>query len=120
MAEVGASADLDQLFHLLYDGTVIDEHRFAVLGGDAETVTERVREGLGDSPDLATALGVAAHSLSGPDRALTGADLEVALLERSATRRCFRRLDDAEVAEILGSAGSGPAPSGTDGDAAAP
>jgi len=108
VAEVGVDARHDQLFHLLYDGTVIDEDRFAVLGGDAETVAERVRQGLGEAPDLTTALRVAAGSLSGPDRTLTGDDLEVALLDRSAPRRCFRRLDDAEVAGLLATDASGP------------
>ncbi len=105
VAEVGAGPADDQLFHLLYDGTVIDEDRYSVLGGDAETVTERVAAGLGDgsgdAPDLRTALGVAASALSGPERTLTAADLEVALIDRAGTRRCFRRLDDAEVAALL-------------------
>jgi len=101
VAEVGASPVEDQLFHLLYDGTVIDEDRFSVLGGDAETVAERVGAGLGEDPDLHTALGVAAGALSGPDRQLGAGDLEVALLDRHGPRRCFRRLDDAEVAGVL-------------------
>ena len=102
VAEVGAEASEDQLFHLLYDGTVIDEDRFAVLGGDAETVAERVQEGLGELPDLGAALRMAAASLAGPDRTLSPADLEVALLDRTSARRCFRRLDDPEVAVLLG------------------
>jgi len=105
VAEVGPEEGTDELFHLLYDGTVIDEHRFSVLGGDAEAVTERVSGSLGDElPDLATALAVAANALAGPDRTLAAGDIEVALLERSAPRRCFRRLDDDEVTRILGGA----------------
>ncbi|MCU1496942.1 MAG: prcA [Acidimicrobiales bacterium] len=101
VAEVGSEPSQDQLFHLLYDGTVIDETAFAVLGGDAETVAERVGAGLGDQPDLHTALHVAASALSGPDRTLVAGDLEVALLAREGARRCFRRLDDAEVSAVL-------------------
>ena len=101
VAEVAAVPSDDQLFHLLYDGTVIDEHHFAVLGGDAETVTERVSEGLGEAPDLTTALRVAAGALTGPDRSLTGADLEVAVLDRTGARRCFRRLAHDEVTDLL-------------------
>ena len=33
VAEVGYGADDYQLFHILYDGTVMDERRFSVLGG---------------------------------------------------------------------------------------
>ena len=105
VAEVADEPAHDQLFHLLYDGTVIDEDRFAVLGGDAEAVTERVKEGLGDDPDLRAALGVAASALAGPDRQLDAGDLEVALLARNGPRRCFRRLEDPEVAELLAPAG---------------
>jgi proteasome alpha subunit len=102
VAEVGADASADQLFHLLYDGTVIDEDHFSVLGGDAEAITERVAAGLGDGPDLAAALTVAVSALAGPDRTLAAGDLEVALLDRSSARRCFRRLGDDEVATALG------------------
>lgn len=103
VAEVGPEPGTDDLFHLLYDGTVIDEHRFSVLGGDAEAVTERVSGSLGEElPDLTTALAVATDALAGPDRTLTAGDIEVALLERAAPRRCFRRLDDDEVTRMLG------------------
>ena len=101
VAEVGAEPGSDQLFHLLYDGTVIDEHRFSVLGGDAEAVTKRVTEHLDAVPTLAEAVSVALSSLAGPDRTLTAADLEVAVLDRVAERRCFRRLDDDAVAALL-------------------
>lgn len=101
VAELGSGPHEDQLFHLLYDGTVIDEQRSAVLGGDAESVAERVRAGLGDETDLRTGVQVATAALAGPDRTLAAADLEVALLDRALTRRCFRRLDDTEVSELL-------------------
>ena len=100
VAEVGESAADDQLFHLLYDGTVIDENVFAVLGGDAESVAERVRTTLTGVPDLSAAVKVAAGALSGPDRALVASDLEVAVLDRTGQRRCFRRLADDEVTAL--------------------
>ena len=41
VASVGATDDEpDQLFHILYDGTVMDEQRFTVLGGEAERIAE--------------------------------------------------------------------------------
>lgn len=107
VAEVGAEPGDDQLFHLLYDGTVIDEHRFSVLGGDAEAVTERVTDRLGetsdgsDVPTLTDAISLALAALSGPDRSLSTEDLEVAILDRSASRRCFRRLDNDAVSALL-------------------
>jgi proteasome alpha subunit len=103
VAEVGITTDGDQLYHILYDGTVMDERRFTVLGGDAEAITGRLRESLGDELlDLAGSLRAASAALSGPDRTLVADDLEVALLERSGVRRCFRRVTDDDVAGFLG------------------
>ena len=42
VAEVGHDPSGDQLFHILYDGTLIDETGWAVLGGEAETIGERM------------------------------------------------------------------------------
>ncbi|MCB1038371.1 MAG: proteasome subunit alpha [Acidimicrobiales bacterium] len=101
VAEVGTEPDHDQLFHLLYDGTVIDEDRYAVLGGDAEAVAERFAAAQGSRGALATTLAAAVAALAGPDRALAAPELEVAVLERDGARRCFRRLADDEVASLL-------------------
>ena len=101
VAEVGTSPDDDQLFHLLYDGTVVDQHAFSVLGGDAEAVAERFSNLVGERCGLGATLGAAVQALAGSERELTPADLEVAILERSAPRRCFRRLDDGEVGALL-------------------
>jgi proteasome alpha subunit len=103
VAEVGADGHPDQLFHILYDGTVMDESRFSVLGGDAEAITSRMREVDTDELPLAGAVKAATAALGGPDRQLQADDLEVALLERGNGRRCFRRLTDDEVTQILAS-----------------
>jgi proteasome alpha subunit len=103
VAEVGADGHPDQLFHILYDGTVMDESRFSVLGGDAEAITARMREVDTDELPLAGAVQAATAALGGPDRQLQADDLEVALLERGNGRRCFRRLTDDEVTQILAS-----------------
>jgi proteasome alpha subunit len=103
VAEVGADGHPDQLFHILYDGTVMDESRFSVLGGDAEAITTRMRDVATDELPLADAVKAATAALGGPDRQLQADDLEVALLERGNGRRCFRRLTDDEVTQILAS-----------------
>jgi proteasome alpha subunit len=101
VAEIGESADEDQMFHILYDGTVMDETGFTVLGGEAETLAERLQEVYEPNCTLAQAAKAAAAALAGPDRELSAADLEVAVLARSNGRRTFRRLDDDEVARLL-------------------
>jgi proteasome alpha subunit len=101
VAEVGRAAGEYQLFHILYDGTVVDERRFSVLGGDAEAITARLDAGYTDELDLAGAVRLATTGLSGPDRTLAADDLEVAVLGRANGRRCFHRLNDSAVAELL-------------------
>ncbi|MFT5200776.1 MAG: proteasome alpha subunit [Candidatus Aldehydirespiratoraceae bacterium] len=102
VAEIGAAADGagDQLFHILYDGTVMDEDMSVVLGGETDTISGRFGT-LETPPTLSVGLKQAVGALNGPDRELTPAGLEVAVLERGIGRRAFRRLDDAEVASLL-------------------
>lgn len=101
VAEIGVDASHDQLFHILYDGTVLDEKRFSVLGGDADAIAGRLTPDLASTPDLAGAIKVASRALSGSERTLVADDLEVAVLRRNGARRAFARLDDAEVERLL-------------------
>jgi proteasome alpha subunit len=101
VAEVGQTAAADQLFHILYDGTLMDENDFSVLGGDADAIALLMQEGWAEGLDLAAAVKLAVGALAGPERTLSADDLEVAMLERSNARRCFRRLDDTAVAALL-------------------
>lgn len=103
VAEVGNEPSHDQMFHILYDGTVMDQRNTTVLGGDAETVGTRLREGFRDDLDLAGAVALGATSLGGPDRQIPVTELEVAVLARGNGRRCFRRLDDAAVTNLIAS-----------------
>jgi proteasome alpha subunit len=91
----------NQLYHIAYEGTITDQDHFAVLGGDAETITERVAEAWLEAWDLAAAVKAATAALSGPDRTLGSGDLEVATLSRGNGRRTFRRIDDEELARLL-------------------
>lgn len=101
VAEVGATSEGDQLFHILYDGSVVDEDRFSVIGGDAEAIGTRLEAAFQPGLDLAGALNAAVSALAGPDRTLAPADLEVAVLARSQGRRAFRRIEDEELATLL-------------------
>jgi proteasome alpha subunit len=101
VAEVGLVPAGDQMFHLLYDGTVMDQKNIAVLGGDADAIEERMREGFRDDLDLAAAVRLGVAALGGPDREIPVIELEVAILRRGSGRRCFARLSDAEVTALL-------------------
>ena len=97
---VGDNGAEDQLFHILYDGTVMDEDMWVVLGGETDAISERFGT-LEEPPTLDDGLRNAVSALAGPDRTLSCADLEVAILERGVGRRSFRRLTDDEVTAIL-------------------
>jgi len=99
VAELGDTEN--QLYHIAYEGTITDEDRFAVLGGDAETIAERVAAAWQPDWDMATAIRAAVAALAGPDRSLGAGDLEVATLSRGNGRRTFRRIDEEELAQLL-------------------
>ncbi|HEX3622220.1 MAG TPA: proteasome subunit alpha [Acidimicrobiales bacterium] len=101
VAEVGTDPGSDQLFRISYEGTIVDEDRSTVLGGDADTVNERLKANLADTMDMGAALRAAVGALAGPERTLTAGNLEVAVLSRTTARRAFRRIPEAELTTLL-------------------
>jgi proteasome alpha subunit len=102
VAEVGAAPADDQLFHILFEGTVSDETNFTVLGGDSDAIAQRLEDSWQSGLALDGAVQAAAAALAGPDRTLGTTDLEVAVLERTSARRAFRRIEGEELAGLLG------------------
>jgi proteasome alpha subunit len=102
VAELGVDGAPDQLYHILYDGTVVDEERFTVLGGEAETIATRMESSWAEGWTMTVALQAAVSALAGPDRTLGADELEVAALARGDGRRAFRRVEDSELTELLG------------------
>jgi len=104
VAQLGEDQTTDELYHILYDGTVVDRQGFVAMGGQAEalvaTLNEQYREGL--TFDEALQLGTQALAGTDPTRTLATENLEVAVLDRSRPRRAFRRLADPDVARVLG------------------
>src|SRR5271154_7052388 len=70
VAELGADGRPDQLYHIAYEGTITDEERFAVLGGDAETIAERVGAAWRADRSRDEAITAAVTALAGPGRTL--------------------------------------------------
>ncbi len=101
VAAVGYQRDGDRMFHIRYDGSVTDEDGFAVLGGEAESIRERLGASYNDSLDAPAALKAAVEALAGDERTLTPDELEVGILDRAAARRCFRRLESGEITQLL-------------------
>lgn len=101
VAEVGTDPSGNRIFHILYDGTVIDEPGFCVLGGDIERINAAMGTSFTEGLTLADAIGAAITALAGPDRQIPATEVEAAVLSRSNGRRCFRRLGDDEVAALV-------------------
>ena len=102
VVEVGYHVGDDQLFHILYDGTVVDEQHVSALGGDSDAILERLRSGFQEGMSSEAAIKAAVAALAGPDRTLKATELEVANLARDTGRRAFRRVEVAELEHVLG------------------
>jgi proteasome alpha subunit len=103
VAEVGMAREEDQLFRITFDGVVIDEEHFSVLGGESEPIVDRLKETWQDGLSLGDALRTARSALAGPERTLEASSLEVAVLSRANGRRAFLRIDGEPLVELLGS-----------------
>ncbi|PNE17757.1 proteasome subunit alpha [Amycolatopsis sp. BJA-103] len=106
VAEVGATAAEDQLYRLTYDGSIFDEPKFVVMGGQADTLTTKLKESYEPDLELEVALGVAVKALRDNTPTPTNGDsdpvkLEVAVLERERRGRKFRRVAGAALDALL-------------------
>lgn len=110
VAEVGHTADQDEMYRLTFDGSVGDEQDFVAMGGSSEAISTAMREGWQADAALPDVLRLAVSTLAehgGPagatgPRALGDQQLEVAVLERTRPRRAFRRLTGPKLSELLG------------------
>jgi proteasome alpha subunit len=105
VAEVGDAAEDDQIYRLTYDGQVADEHDYAAMGGDAESVAAYLKEHYEPNLTLEGAIRLAVKALGHTetgDREIPVNELEVAWLDRTRTQqRKFRRLDGDSLSGIL-------------------
>jgi proteasome alpha subunit len=108
VAEVGRESEPNEIYHILYDGSVTDEANFVAMGGQAEALTEAMRRTFKPRASLSDALRTGVDALGEIDkREVPARNLEVAVLDRSRERRKFRRLSERELAELLGSTAKG-------------
>ena len=124
VAQVGHEGQANEMYHILYDGSVTDEANFVAMGGQAEALSEYLRRNFKSGASLADALRLGVDALAEVEKHEVAArNLEVATLDRKRERRKFRRVSERELAELLGAtakgAGSsnGSGPGGPDGQA---
>lgn len=117
VAEVGSTPEADTLYRLTYDGSIVDEPQYVVMGGQVETITSTLKDSFTDGLDLDAAMELAVGALSsgGESNRELGVDqLEAAVLERSRPHRTFRRVSGAALRAILPASQSGSEESGSD------
>ena len=63
VAEVGPGPESDQLYRLTYDGSIIDEPQFVVMGGQTEPIVRSCADAYREDMELAAAVAVALRGL---------------------------------------------------------
>ena len=104
VGEVDGEVAGTAIYHILFDGSVTDEHGFVAIGGHAEELTETLKTRYEAGWHLPTAVKTAVEVIGSPEsRTIEPEAIEAGGLDRTRSqRRKFRRLDDTEVAQILG------------------
>jgi proteasome alpha subunit len=103
VGEVDGEVDGTSIYHVLYDGSVNDEHGFVAIGGHADDLTAALHGRYASGWNLGAAVKTAVEVLGSPEsRTIEASQIEAGALERSRTqRRKFRRLKDTEIAGFL-------------------
>lgn len=107
VAEVGVTPKEDELYRLPFDGSVVDEAGYIVMGGQADVVSSAMRStyktdmGLGEAVQVTVAALAMSGAENGTPRTLSGAQLEVAILDRTRSARSFRRVVGAALDSLL-------------------
>jgi proteasome alpha subunit len=107
VAEVGRSAEQDELYRITFDGSIQDEPGVMVMGGQAEAIAPGIRTAHRGEASLAEALQLAVKALAsvggegGQPRTLTAGQLEVAILDRRRGGRTFRRITRDALTTLL-------------------
>jgi proteasome alpha subunit len=115
VAEVGITAESDQLYRITYDGSITDEPQFVVMGGTTEPISTKLKDIYRPGLELAEAIAIAVEGLeaatapggnpgnggAAASRVLGVSALEVAVLDRARPRRTFRRITGAALRPLL-------------------
>jgi proteasome alpha subunit len=120
VAEVGPTAESDELYRITYDGSVQEEPGVIAMGGQAESLSGGLRTNHRNDMTLAEGLKLAVDSLAsvggenGNPRKLAANQLEVAVLDRQRSGRTFRRVVGLALTKVLEDAEITPTPEPAD------
>jgi len=108
VVEVGdANGTKNEIYHILYDGTIEDEKNYAAMGGQSEEIRRYLKDNFQENLDVAAALRLGVRALMvTQNKTLTERDLEVAVLDRTKERRKFRRIPAEALHQLLTETGT--------------
>ncbi len=103
VVQVGINGQPNEMYRISFDGSIIDEKNFAVIGGRAEAVQAVLKDkSTGQVPSLKAAVTLSLSALEQTTNQKIAAEgLEVAVLDRQRPGRKFRRLGTADVRQLL-------------------
>lgn len=102
VASVGDPSEPNELFHISFDGSVSDRTGWVAMGGQAESLSNHLKEKYAAGAGLSDALKVGLDALKAVEqRDMPAGNLEVAVLDRNKGRRKFKRLREDELSKLL-------------------
>jgi proteasome alpha subunit len=103
VVQVGINGHPNEMYRISFDGSIIDEKNFAVIGGKSEAVQAVLKDkSQTRSPALGAALTLCLSALEQTaNQKLPPEGLEVAVLDRNRAGRKFRRLSVADVRQLV-------------------
>jgi len=103
VVQIGNNGHSNEMYRISFDGSIIDERLYAVIGGKSDAVQAILKEKLpAQLPELKAALTLCISALeqTGTQK-LSPENLEVAVLDRTRDSRKFRRFTPAETKHLL-------------------
>jgi proteasome alpha subunit len=103
VAAIGDDPQHNELFHILFDGSVSDRRGWVAMGGQSDALGTFLENNYSDETlELAAAVKLGHDALKEVEgREITTDNLEVAVLDRTLGRRKFKRLTDTELSAYL-------------------
>jgi len=103
VGEISDDGGRNEVYHILFDGSVNDEQGFVGIGGHAEELSDALKGSYQEGWDLATSVREAVKALSAAEgRQIEPGSIEAGVLDRlRSQRRKFRRLPADEISRIL-------------------
>lgn len=102
LADLGTDGRPDEIYRISYDGSIVDEPLLTAVGGRAEQLGSLLRDRIKEPQPLPEGLKIVRSAFQEVSESpLPIEQMEVALLDRKAVGRTFRRFSRSELSQIL-------------------